>query len=263
MLLSERFPELFQQPQQNPLRTSPGITPPNQVPPSSQMRSAPVQPTGFWDAISNAASRGWNTDDLWAAMEDQDYGLMAREAVAIHNAPPSAEFKRIFEPNNGTDNFSSFIRGLFEHPLETLQAFAEMQIEQVARDTWLYPINVGVPLLTGVIGGGVGSAVPAVGTAAGYVGGRLAGTFATSFVTSHSRNQAAKLQELLEANGVNLEDPDSIRAAFSDEQTIAQLQQKANKYGLANSLTESFFNTISMGIPVFKAKVEVFVFPVG
>ena len=146
MLLSERFPELFQQPQQNPLRTSPGITPPNQVPPSSQMRSAPVQPTGFWDAISNAASRGWNTDDLWAAMEDQDYGLMAREAVAIHNAPPSAEFKRIFEPNNGTDNFSSFIRGLFEHPLETLQAFAEMQIEQVARDTWLYPINVGVLL---------------------------------------------------------------------------------------------------------------------
>ena len=125
------------------------------TPPSSQMRSAPVQPTGFWDAISNAASRGWNTDDLWAAMEDQDYGLMAREAVAVHNAPPSAEFKRIFEPNNGTDNFSSFIRGLFEHPLETLQAFAEMQIEQVARDTWLYPINVGVPLLTGVIGGGV------------------------------------------------------------------------------------------------------------
>ena len=161
MLLSERFPELFQQQQQNPLRNSPGIAQPNQVPPSSQIRSAPVQPTGFWDAISNAASRGWNTDDLWAAMEDQDYGLMAREAVAIHNAPPSAEFKRIFEPNNGTDNFSSFIRGLFEHPLETLQAFAEMQIEQVARDTWLYPINVGVPLLTGVIGAGAGTALPA------------------------------------------------------------------------------------------------------
>lgn len=201
-----------------------------------------IQQTGTGEGgFSAALQRGIGNlrstvGGIGAAVGDVDendiQNIVAGRRIA-NSAPRSAEEQAVYEDFQSADGFLDSARVLFTNP----KLIANIAIESLPTSS--------LSMLTGALGtiAGAGTGALSANPVGMAVGGRVGGSIGTglgSFATEYGN---AMLDTFVN-NGVDIDDPQQLRAAISDPELMAEARERGVKRGLAVGV----FDALSAGI---------------
>lgn len=163
--------------------------------------------------------------------EDDIQNIQAGRQIA-REAPRSAEEQAVYEEFQAADGWMESARTLFTNP----RLIANLAIESLPSSALSLAGNI-----AGTVGGGVaGAAAGPGGAATGAVVGGSIGSGLGSFATEYGN----AMLETFVSNGVNIDDPDQLKAAISDPELMGEARERGVKRGLAVGA----FDALSAGI---------------
>ena len=187
----------------------------------------------FQRGVGQAQSTQNALEALIGEVEQEDLeGIVAGRARVQNNARNKSE-QDAYERFQAADGFLASAREIFTNP----RLLTNVAIESVPSSLY--------SMVGGVVGG-VGGAVAgtAVGGPAGTViGGRVGGA-AGSGVGSFATEYGSAMLETFERNGIDLDDPEALKAAIDDP----KLMEEAKERGLRRGIAVAAFDALSVGL---------------
>lgn len=162
---------------------------------------------------------------------DDIQDIQAGRQIA-REAPRSAEEQAVYEEFQAADGWMESARTLFTNP----RLIANLAIESLPSSALSLAGNV-----VGTVGGGVAGALASpAGAATGAVVGGSIGSGLGSFATEYGN---AMLDTFVN-NGVNIDDPEQLKAALGDPDLMSEARERGVKRGIAVGA----FDALSAGI---------------
>jgi hypothetical protein len=187
----------------------------------------------FQRGVGQAQSTQNALEALIGDVEQEDLeGIVAGRTRVQNNARNKSE-QDAYERFQAADGFLASAREIFTNP----RLLANVAIESIPSSMY--------SMVGGVVGG-VGGAVAgtAVGGPAGTViGGRVGGA-AGSGIGSFATEYGSAMLETFERNGIDLDDPEALKAAIDDP----KLMEEAKERGLRRGIAVAAFDALSVGL---------------
>lgn len=193
---------------------------------------------GFGAAFQRGLGNAQATVGALGAMvgdaEDSDIQNIVRGNQRSQTAGArSQEEQKAYEDFQNADGFFASAREIFSNP----RLLANVAIESLPSSA--------LSLVGGVVGGAAGAAAGTVagGPAGTLIGGRVGGGLGSglgSFVTEYGN----AMLETFQNNGVDLDDPEALKAAINDPELMAEAKERGVKRGIAVGV----FDGLSAGL---------------
>lgn len=174
----------------------------------------------YGNDIAKSIERGWKqgkaiqtnklTDLATGTAANIDFDAMAKANKEVKDVGSTAT-EQDFQTDEGVwDNITDYAKMALPVMAESITTLIRSGAEEVGTGA--------------TTGAAVGSVVPGAGTLAGAATGATAGTA----MAGYNMELYASIMDELEAKGVDISDPNQLRAAFSDKKAMAPILEKAN-----------------------------------
>jgi hypothetical protein len=187
----------------------------------------------FQRGVGQAQSTQNALEALIGDVEQEDLeGIVAGRARVQKNARNKGE-QDVYERFQAADGFLASAREIFTNP----RLLANVAIESIPSSMY--------SMVGGVVGGVGGAAAGtfAGGPAGTVIGGRVGGA-AGSGIGSFATEYGSAMLETFERNGIDLDDPEALKAAIDDP----QLMEEAKERGLRRGIAVAAFDALSVGL---------------
>lgn len=187
----------------------------------------------FQRGVGQAQSTQNALEALIGDVEQEDLeGIVAGRARVQNNARNKSE-QDAYERFQAADGFLASAREIFTNP----RLLANVAIESIPSSMY--------SMVGGVVGGvgGAAAGTLAGGPAGTVIGGRVGGA-AGSGIGSFATEYGSAMLETFERNGIDLDDPEALKAAIDDP----KLMEEAKERGLRRGIAVAAFDALSVGL---------------
>jgi hypothetical protein len=191
---------------------------------------------GFGAALRRGIGAAQSTQNALEALigdtEQEDIEGIIAGRNRVQRAARNKEEQDAYERFQSADGFLASAREIFTNP----RLLTNVAIESIPSS--LYSI------VGGVVGGAAGAVAGApAGPAGAVVGGRVGGGLGSG-IGSFATEFGSTMLDTLEKNGVDLDDPEALKAAIENPEIMAEAKER----GLRRGLAVAAFDALSVGL---------------
>jgi hypothetical protein len=182
---------------------------------------APVDP--FVNAVKRGVAAGQQANILNPKTTVTPEGIEQLSELQKEQQLPTSE---AFQKFNSSKTFGEAAQALADDPITVILELTAQSLASQA--THGAPIIAERAMQGGIMGGTVGSVVPGIGTVGGFTGGIGSGFVSGMAETSYDLEYAGKFIEILLESGLDVQNPQALKAAFENDELMEKAAEKAN-----------------------------------